>query len=241
MPNTADYLERTIARLHALSPRPSLVLATGDLTERGSPHEYRRLRRLLGGLEIPHFLVPGNHDDREALRKAFRDHRYLQTCERHASYATDAWPMRIVALDSTTPGYSGGFVDDERLAWLDGELAAHPRRPTILAMHHPPFRTGVPALDRNGFRNVEGLAEVVRAHRQIERIVAGHLHTVLMRPWNGTIACTAPSTSPQFVLGRTRLGIGVEAAGMLLHEWSFNAEVRTYLIRVETGLEQQIA
>ena len=224
-----------------MNPRPGLVLATGDLAERGSPHEYRRLRTLLGGLEIPYFLIPGNHDDREALRKAFRDHRYLRTFERHASYAIDAWPLRILALDSTLSGYSGGFVDDERLAWLAAELEAHPRRPTILAMHHPPFRTGVPALDRNGFRNVEALGAVVRAHPQIARIISGHLHTVLIRPWNGTIACTAPSTSPQFVLGRTMLGIGVEAAGMLLHEWSFNAEVYTYLVRVESGLEQQIA
>jgi 3',5'-cyclic-AMP phosphodiesterase len=241
MPNTSDYLRRTIGRLHSLQPRPDIVLATGDLTERGSPHEYRRLRSMLGRLEIPHFLIPGNHDDREALRRAFRDHRYLRTLASHASFAIDAWPLRIIGLDSTTPGRGGGFVDNERLVWLDAELRAHPRRPTILAMHHPPFRTGVPGLDHYGFENVDGLAEVVRAHPQIARIIAGHLHTVLMRPWNGAIACTAPSTSPQFVLGRSRLGIGVESAGFLLHEWSFNADVHTFIVRLDGGIEQQIA
>ncbi len=241
MPNTADYLRRTIARLHAMQPRPDIVLATGDLTERGSPHEYRRLRSILGRLEIPHFLIPGNHDDRESLRRAFRDHRYLRTFERHASFAIDAWPLRIIGLDSTQPGRSGGWLDDERLAWLDAELRAHPRRPTILAMHHPPFRTGVPAMDAYGFVNAEGLGAIVRAHPQIARIIAGHLHTVLMRPWNGTIACTAPSTSPQFVLGRSRLGIGVESAGFLVHEWSFNADVHTFIVRLDGGVEQQIA
>ena len=194
---------------------------------------------MLGRLEIPHFLIPGNHDDREALRRAFRDHRYLQTFEGHASFAIEAWPLRIIGLDSTYPGRGGGYVDAERLAWLDAELRAHPRRPTILAMHHPPFRTGVPGLDAYGFVNLGGLAEVVRAHPQIARIVAGHLHTVLMRPWNGTIACTAPSTSPQFVLGRSRLGIGVESAGFLLHEWSFNADVHTFIVRLEGGAPQQ--
>jgi len=241
MPNTADYLRRTIARLHALHPRPDLVLATGDLTERGSPHEYRRLRSMLGRLEIPHFLIPGNHDDREALRRAFRDHRYLRTFAHHASFAIDAWPLRIIALDSTDPGRAGGFVDGERLGWLDAELAAYPRRPTIVALHHPPFRTGIPAMDAYGFVGVERLASVVRAHPQIARIVSGHVHTILMRPWNGAIACTAPSTSPQFVIGRSRLGIGVESAGFLLHEWSFNADVHTYIVRLEGGIEQQIA
>lgn len=241
MPNTADYLRRTIGRLHAMTPRPSVVLATGDLVERGSPHEYRRLRTILNRLEIPYFLVPGNHDDREALRKAFRDHRYLRTFASHASYSFDAWPMRVVALDSTDPFHAGGYLDDERLAWLEAELASHPRRPTILALHHPPFRTGVPGMDAHGFVNADGLGEIVRRNPQVARVVSGHVHTVLMRAWNGTLACTAPSTSPQFVIGRSRLGIGVEAAGLLLHEWNFNAEVKTYIARLEGADEQQIA
>jgi 3',5'-cyclic AMP phosphodiesterase CpdA len=154
----------------------------------------------------PVFLVPGNYDDREALRKAFRDHRYLSTFASHSSYAFDAWPLRVIALDSTDPRHIGGYLEGERLAWFESELAAHPRRPTIIALHHPPFRTGV-----------------------------------LMRPWNGTIARTAPSTSPQLVIGRSRLGIGVEAAGVLLREWNFNAEIRTYIARLESADEQQIA
>lgn len=241
MPNTADYLRRTIRRLHRMHPRPDIVLATGDLVERGSPHEYRRLRTILNHLEIPYFLIPGNHDDREALRRAFRDHHYLRTFERHASYAFDAWPLRVIALDSTDPAHVGGYLDDERLAWLDEELRTHPRRPTIVALHHPPFRTGIAAMDAHGFVNAEPLGEIIRAHPHVVRIVSGHVHTVLMRPWNGTVACTAPSTSPQFVIGRSRLGIGVEAAGLLLHEWNFNAEVRTYIARLESRDEQQIA
>ena len=241
MPDTTAYLRRTVDRLHALNPRPDIVLATGDLTERGSPHEYRRLRSTLGRLEIPHFLIPGNHDDREALRRAFRDHRYLRTFREHASFAIDAWPLRIVGLDSTEPGRRGGFLDDARLDWLESELSAHPRRATIIAMHHPPFRTGVPALDHYGFENADRLGAIVRAHPQVARIVAGHLHTILMRPWNGTIACTAPSTSPQFVVGRSRLGIGVESAGFLVHEWSFNADVHTFIVRIDGRIEQQIA
>lgn len=241
MANTADYLGRTIDRLHAMHPQPSLVLASGDLTERGSPHEYRRLRTILSRLEIPYFLLPGNHDDREMLRKAFRDHSYLGTNAAHASYAIDAWPLRILALDSTAPRRAGGYLDDERLEWLDAELSTHPRRPTVLAMHHPPFRTGIAAMDAHGFVGVDALGEIVRRHRQIERIVCGHVHTVLIRAWNGTVACTAPSTSPQFVIGRSPLGIGLEAAGLLLHEWSFNASVHTYVVRLDGGVEQQIA
>ncbi len=33
-------------------------------------------------------------------------------------------------------------MDEERLAWLDAKLALAPDRPTLIFMHHPPFRTG---------------------------------------------------------------------------------------------------
>lgn len=241
MPNTADYLRRAITRLHRLELRPSVVIATGDLVERGSLHEYRRLRSILGELEIPYFLIPGNHDDRTAMRTAFADHAYLHASDTHFSYAIDAWPIRIIALDSTEPRHVGGYLDDERLAWLDAELSAHPRRSTIIALHHPPFRSGIARMDAHGFENVERFGEIVHRHQHVARIITGHVHTVLMRAWNGTIVCSAPSTAPQFVIGRSRLGVGVEAAGLLLHTWNADSEIRTSLARIESGDEQQIA
>ena len=233
MANTATYLRRVVDRLNAMIPRPALVLATGDLTERGNVQEYRRLRGILASLEIPWFLMPGNHDDRDALRRVFWDHAYLRTCERHASFALDAWPLRIVALDSTDGRRVGGTLDDERMAWLDATLCEEPGRPTIVALHHPPFKTGIGPFDAQVFIGLERFAKIVRRHHQIARIVSGHVHTTLQRPWNGTLACTAPSTSPQFVIGRSPLGIGIEAAGYLVHEWTWNADVATRIVRID--------
>jgi 3',5'-cyclic-AMP phosphodiesterase len=233
MPNTADYLRRAVERIHALDPIPDVVLATGDLTERGSRAEYQRLRGILARLDVPCYLMPGNHDDREALRETFPEHRYLHTSQSHASFPLDLFPLRVLALDSTAQHHAGGYLDEERLEWLRIELCAHPHRPTIVALHHPPFRTGIRAMDAHGFLGVERFGQVVRAHPQIARIVCGHIHTVLLRAWQGTLACTAPSTSPQFVVGRSPLGIGIESAGLLLHYWNWNAAITTELIRLD--------
>jgi 3',5'-cyclic AMP phosphodiesterase CpdA len=231
MANTADYLERTIERINTLKTQPDVVLLTGDLVESGSPHEYRRLRTILKALNAPHFLIPGNHDDRPAMRRAFSEHRYLRTFPNHASFAIDVWPLRILALDSTDPDHVGGFVDDERLAWLDEELRSHRDRPTLIAMHHPPFRTGIATFDSHGFERVDELEALIAGHPQVARLISGHIHTALTKRWGGTIACSAPSTSPQFVIGRSALGIGIEAAGFLMHEWRFGAEFRSYVVR----------
>jgi len=68
--DTAPYLRRAVAHLLALKPRPDVVLATGDLVDGGLPEEYRRLHDLLAPLSMPVYLIPGNHDNRDALAAA---------------------------------------------------------------------------------------------------------------------------------------------------------------------------
>jgi 3',5'-cyclic-AMP phosphodiesterase len=66
-----------VEHLNRLDPRPDLVLITGDLVDEGLAAEYDSLRALLGGLELPYLLMPGNHDDRERLALFFSEHAYL--------------------------------------------------------------------------------------------------------------------------------------------------------------------
>jgi len=75
--DTALYLARAVAALNALVPRPDVAVVTGDLVDHGEPAEYEQLRQLLAPLHMPVFVIPGNHDAREALREAFRDDGYL--------------------------------------------------------------------------------------------------------------------------------------------------------------------
>src|SRR6186713_1163048 len=75
--DTAAYLERAVAHVLKLDPRPDVVLMTGDLVEAGKPEEYARLRRLIAPLPMPVYLIPGNHDAREPLRAAFADEGYF--------------------------------------------------------------------------------------------------------------------------------------------------------------------
>jgi 3',5'-cyclic-AMP phosphodiesterase len=221
MINTAKRLRRAIDRLNALEPRPDVVLATGDLVEDGKRKEYKRLRELLDRLELPLFVVPGNHDRRDAFRDAFADRWYLPGSG-PLQYAIDDYPVRLVGLDTTVDGEAGGSLDEDRLAWLDATLARAPHTPTIIFMHHPPFQTGIRALDALGFHGVEAFGALVERNAQIERIVCGHIHRAMQVRWHGTIASTAPSTAFQFELelrAGHRLGIARQTPGFALHVW----------------------
>ena len=219
---TPEHLERAVAHLNALAPRPDVLLATGDLVERGQLDEYERLRELLEPLSMPVYLIPGNHDDRANLPRAFDRHRYLPRDGGFLQYVVEEWPVRLVALDTLIPGESIGRLDAEQIAWLDARLAEAPERPTLVFMHHPPFITGMRKMDEMGLEGTDALSAVIRRHPQVERLVCGHLHRSIVRRFAGTVACTAPATAHQIALDLgdvPRLATVMEPPSCLLHAW----------------------
>jgi 3',5'-cyclic AMP phosphodiesterase CpdA len=219
--HTAEHLERAVAHINRLTPLPDAVVATGDLVDRGDPAEYARLRALLDALEPPCHLIPGNHDEREALAGAFPHHGYLPRAG-FVQYAVEAGPLRLVMADTLVPGASGGLLCAERLEWLDACLAEEPARPTILFMHHPPFPSGMAAMDAMGLDGAGGLAAVIRRHPQVERIACGHLHRAITRRFAGTVASTSPATAHALALDlppRNRLAVVMDPPAVTLHLW----------------------
>ena len=219
--DTAAFLARSIAALNALVPRPDIVVLTGDLVDHGAPEEYVHLRQLLARLQMPCFVIPGNHDGREALRQAFRADGYLPA-DGFLQYAVEDYPLRLLALDTLVEGKGGGELCQDRLRWLDRTLAAQPNRPTAVLMHHPPFATGIGYMDGHGLENAAGLAEIVARYPHIERILCGHLHRAIDRRFAGTVAGTAPSTAHQIRLNlvpESRISFVFEPPGYQLHLW----------------------
>lgn len=203
-------------------PAPDVILATGDLTaSRGTREEYAALRAALDRLETPVFLIPGNHDNRDALRDAFPDHQYMPQ-EGYIHYVIDQWPVRLVGLDTQIPGKPAGTMDDERLAWLDDCLKERPEAPTVVFMHHPPFRSGISVMDGMRCKNGDALESVIDRHPQVQRLLCGHVHRPICRQWGGTLAMIAPSSLVQLSLdlGRGRNPQYIhEPPAMLLHAW----------------------
>ncbi|MBL27161.1 MAG: phosphodiesterase [Rhodospirillaceae bacterium] len=222
--DTAAHLQAAVERLNALEPRPAFVIATGDLVDQGAADEYAHLRAIIAPLGIPVHLMVGNHDAREALRAAFPDHTYLGTGP-FVQYVIESGPLRLIALDTLDPGRPGGLLCAERLAWLAERLDEAPDRPTVIAMHHPPFETGIGHMDKMGCANADRLAAIIGRHSQVEHILCGHLHRPIMTRFSGTIASTMPSTAHQVALdlvgGPARFVM--EPPAVRLCQWSSDA------------------
>jgi 3',5'-cyclic AMP phosphodiesterase CpdA len=225
--DTPALLAQAVASVGKLQPAATAVLITGDLVDRGSAAEYQHLRALLAPLPCPVYLMPGNHDDIATLRQVFAEQPTLQPAAdapglgAHVLFSLDLPGLRVVALDTVVPGQEHGMLCNDRLDWLERTLAAAPGLPTIVAMHHPPFATGIGYMDRMGLRQgADALDALLRRHPQVERLVCGHLHRSIQCRFGGTVAMTAPSTAQQIALDlrpRAPLAWRLEPPGFALH------------------------
>jgi len=234
--NTGEMLGRAVNRVLQLDPLPDVVLLTGDLADGGAPGPYQELRRQLAPLPMPVYLMPGNHDERAALREAFPEAHYLRQDPDFLHFDVDLGALRLIALDSLVPGKVHGALCAKRLTWLEQRLEEQQDKPVVLAIHHPPFTTGIARMDDYGMQaGAAEFAEIVSRHPRVERLLCGHLHRPIQARWAGTLAMTAPSTAHQITLDlrpEASLTMQMEPPGMLLQQWIQGQGLVSHLLPV---------
>ena len=157
-------------RLHHADADHLILL--GDITHNGRAAEYRRLQALLAECPLPFSLMMGNHDDRVNFRDVFGGDGLVQqtvTVGNHPCYL----------LDTLVPGDVGGRLDEERLTWLDEEIARQ-TEPGFVFLHHPPITTGLPAFDAHKIPQSDAFQALLQKHRQhVKAVFFGHCHMSL--------------------------------------------------------------
>jgi 3',5'-cyclic AMP phosphodiesterase CpdA len=218
--DTASVLVDCINELNRFTPRPDLVVISGDLADTPTAEEYRNLRHLLAPLQIPFAAIPGNHDDRAMIRAELP--REAIGAQEPMNLVRTVGELDILLLDSTVPGAAHGELDATTLAWLDAALGASATRPALLFLHHPPFVTGIGHMDVQNLRNAEALAALLRKHKRTQLVAAGHVHRATMTQFAGIAAtiCPAPNHAVALDLeGRWPPALILEPPAFHLHVW----------------------
>lgn len=232
--DTSQRLRATVHFLARMAPKPTVVLATGDLVDTGDPEDYRQLLQLLAPLGMPVLPIPGNHDARVPMCAAFPDvARRLD--QPFVQYVVDEYPVRLIALDTLEDGRIGGRMCAERLAWIERVLAGS-ARPTVLFMHHPPFDYGAAPNDDMHCDGAEAMQRIVSRHHNVLAVLCGHLHRSTMRHWGGTVVCTVPATAPmlEIKLDGGHPGGWIDSPPMVgLHLWREGDGLVSHIVAVD--------
>ncbi|OUR76632.1 hypothetical protein A9Q83_13755 [Alphaproteobacteria bacterium 46_93_T64] len=227
---TTDKFKVAIEKVCLLSPKPEAIVITGDLVNNGNAEAYDIFNDILKLTEIPVYLGIGNHDCRETFRTAFSDHAYLP----EAGFIQYAWDMnghQMIMLDTNIPNEPGGILCSERLAWLDKTLLSTNDTPTTIFMHHPPFKTGIKAMDDMGLEDADAFGAIIKKHKQIQRIYCGHLHRSIQSDFYGVQTQICPSTTHKVLLhleDTDRLATTAEPSEILLHMWDKDGNIVTH-------------
>jgi len=215
--DTAANLRRALAVAEATGIHPDAVVFTGDLTDLGEPEAYRALRAevepFAERLGAPVVWVAGNHDERPALRRELLD---APPTEQPVTGVWDLGGLRLIALDSTVPGWHHGDLDTAQLEWLREVLATPAPLGTILAMHHPPLPSHIPFFDILELRDQGRLAEVI-AGTDVRAILAGHLHHSTSGTFAGVPVSVAAATCYTMNLARPADEVNGMDAGQSFH------------------------
>ncbi|MFT6772665.1 MAG: Icc protein [Paracoccaceae bacterium] len=207
-------LARAVSRLNAIGV--DLVVHTGDLTDRGDDASTARAAAILSGLEAPLRVLPGNHDDRAALRHHLPG--AVPSSGEFLNWAEDHDGLRVIGLDTLWDGETAGRICPARRDWLAGALSG---APALIFAHHPPCAMGLPFMDGWPLDGSEALAGVL-AGRHVLRIACGHVHCAAERHWAGTLVAACPALNVAIPLDADRtapLGFMLEPPAIRLHDW----------------------
>lgn len=215
--------ERALRAAASFRPKIDAVLITGDLAANGLNEEYRELAAMLRRtIDVPVYVIPGNHDARGPLKGELCHLPGVAEDAEFIQFAIDDFPVRVVMLDTLVPNAAHGELCARRLRWLDKTLSAVPDKPTIVAMHHPPFLCGIRHMDKIVLNEHAPFISVIAKHRQVQRILCGHHHRPITAPVAHTIASIGPSVAHQVELDLFSDNVGLwnlEPPAFQLHVW----------------------
>jgi len=168
-----DDLRRTVKDLNTLTDIDFVILS-GDITEFGADQELKLAKRILDSLQLPWYVIPGNHDGNwsengaNTFRTVFGGETFFFKHKGYQFIGTNSGPnMRM----------SPGQIPRENLVWMDSVFAANPDKQTpLIYINHYPQDSSL----NNWF---DALKRVKT--RNVQLAFCGHGHTNKAYDWEG--------------------------------------------------------
>lgn len=222
--------EAILGALQAERPSADRLVITGDLTHDDRRETYQALRELMADWIDILRVIPGNHDDRAAMREVFGD-RIHAAADRNV-FVDEVGSWQLIGIDTQLTGAVGGRAGAVQLEWLARQLEDSAGRPTLLGLHHPPVAIGSRWLDEIGLEDADQLKALLARHPQVKLLCCGHIHQELATAVSGRTVLATPATAVQFQPGAEILEIDSVMPGYRVIELDDDGAWRSRVVRV---------
>jgi 3',5'-cyclic AMP phosphodiesterase CpdA len=172
-------------------------------------------------LALPYLAVPGNHDNRDAMRRAFAHENWMPESG-PIQWRKDFGAFLLIGLDTLLDGAHHGALSDEGFSFLDQALSEAGTRPAVIATHHPWMHSGIVAMDLDNLRNGAALMERLEAHPSPVRMISGHVHRTLTTQIGKVTCQIAPAPCHAVHLDHrqhTSNDLILEPGAVTVHTW----------------------
>lgn len=166
-------------RATIIAANPSLIVVSGDLTQRARPAEFRQARQFLASLPFGQLVVPGNHD--VPLYNILA--RWLAPLARYRRYiSADLEPcwfddeIAVIGINTARANtFKDGRINARQIAQSGARLESGASGATrIVVTHHPfdlPESVGEASLVGGARSAIAGFAR-----SRVDLVLSGHLH-----------------------------------------------------------------
>lgn len=149
------------------------VFVTGDVTEKGRNDELRLAKEILDKLNVPYYIIPGNHDTKWSESGGFK----FSELWKDNKFAFEKHNTKFIGINSGIIWRGGGgHVTPEDIIWLDSVITATPSSKEIYFFIHHQLDSEID----NWFK----VTNVLRK-KNIKAVFCGHGHANKFYDFNG--------------------------------------------------------
>ncbi|MFH1688805.1 MAG: metallophosphoesterase [Candidatus Eisenbacteria bacterium] len=176
--HTPGIYPQVIEEINLLNP--DFVVTVGDHIE-GYGEDYERsdaewdsVQALIGALEVPVYMTPGNHDIWDDEAEAM----YRARTGFDPFYSFDHGNTHFIVLDNSRIDVAADFPDDQK-DWLVADLSGHSDAENIFVFAHKPLWAQTLVMGEP-----DALHEIFREHG-VDAVFNGHLHHYFSTEFDG--------------------------------------------------------
>ncbi|WP_306113744.1 MULTISPECIES: metallophosphoesterase [unclassified Roseovarius] len=213
-----DQILHDLPRLHPVDA----VIVTGDVTDDGAPDSYRTFMAQMARLNLPYHVIPGNHDQREAMRQSFASDPVMPA-HGPLNWSQKVGALRLIGLDTLIEGEGRGELTAQSLSFLQTEFDTMAEGAALIALHHPPYPCGIAFMDVLGLSGIAELSKVLDRATCDIRLICGHVHSLSIGHVGRHIAVASPSCASSFTpdfRADGPKGFVEKPGGYMIHDWA---------------------